>query len=219
MTAQDILHELSLGPVTTESLVSRLEGRGIPATDAVRLLNGLVFAGSVTSSRAIDKVWYRLKGEAPWEPEGTKPLLAGRLSKRPEAKLDWKAATKAIEDHAAGRVGTHLAYEALERAGFAVLEMPPERPALNLSPYGEKKAKPAFDLEEYICFVLSNSDLLAPTAVTIMHRVTAMKGLRPFELSYKDVLGALNRLREAKKVGTLAPDDNQGTGWFLMRRK
>lgn len=221
MTADDLLYELTLGPVTTESMVQRLEARGVSAEGAVRHLNGLVISGRVRSSRALDKVWYALKSEPAWEPPGTQPLPTGVLAKHPEKKLDWRAACRAVEDHAAGRIGVHLAHEALERAlpGFEITEMPACVPSFRLNPYGEPKAAPKFDLEDEILFVLSNEDLLAPTAVTIMHRITAMKGLRPFELNYRDVLDALKRLRDAKKVGTLAPDETQGTGWFKMRRK
>lgn len=221
MSTDDVLYELTLGPVTTDSLVLRLEARGLPAEHAIRHLNGLLVSGRVKCRRAVEKMWYSLVDEPSWEPPGTQPLPQGILAKHPEKKLDWKRATEAIADHAAGRIGQHLAHEALERAGFEVLDFKPAapRPAFHLNPFSDGKPRPSFDLEDEILFVLSNEDLLAPTAVKIMHRITAMKGLRPFELNYKDVLDALKRLQKAKKVGTISPDETQGTGWFKMRSK
>lgn len=220
MSIADVEHELTMGPVTAESLVQRLQARGIPTEGAVNQLSALVLSGKINCKQAVGKTWFSLKGEPAWEPEGTTPTVATRLSTAPERKTDWKAAVQAVEDHAVGRVGEHLAFEALERhlPGFEVIGFKPHAPSnFKLNPYSESKQRPSFDLELEILFVLENTDLLAPTAVTIMHRVTAMKGLRPFELNYADVLSALRKLKAEKKVGTLAPDDRQGTGWFKMR--
>ena len=216
----DVEYELTLGPVTGESLVQRLAARNLPTEGAVMGLNALVLIGKVRCSQAVGKTWYALKDEPAWAPEGTAPHVATRLSKYPERKIDWRAAKRAVEDHAAGRIGEHLAHEALERAfpGFGVVGFKPA-PDFKINPFGERKAKPAFDLETEILFVLENTDLLAPTAVTIMHRITAMKGLRPFELNYLDVLSSLRKLKVEKKVGTLSADEKQGTGWFKMRSK
>lgn len=220
MSIADVEYELTLGPVTSESLVQRLAARNLPTEGAIMGLNALVLTGKVRCSQAIGKTWYALTNEPAWAPEGTTPHVATTLSKHPEKKLDWKAAKQAVVDHAAGRIGTHLAHEALERAlpGFEVVDFKPAS-TFTLNPFGEAKPRPAFDLETEILFVLENSDLLAPTAVTIMHRITAMKGLRPFELNYYDVLSALRKLNGEKKVGKLAPDEKQGTGWFKMRSK
>ncbi len=75
--------------------------------------------------------------------------------------------------------------------------------------------KPKHDLQAAILAVLNHD---APSTVKILHRVTCVLHLRPFELTFNDIRSTLYQMQDAGLVKYMAPTETTEGGWYAPRK-